>query len=197
MEIAKTTYAKGEKNEHWYRVTFEHLGDQWLFDTLTYLIEDGILPKNFTLASLSANLGFYEKKAYDELKKLGYDIEFYLGDLEAQLEGRVSSYDKFYYSFIGKNASEVVLPNNKKADVILDSKGALWYVIKNKQDLIKLLKNYCNLLKDDDSILLIDRHKPSLLNIVSEATKKWGKLYHFSEFSNYTKFNSVLKFIAP
>lgn len=197
MEIAKTTYAKGEKNEHWYRATFEHLGDQWLFDTLTYLIEDGILPKNFTLASLSANLGFYEKKAYDELKKLGYDIEFYLGDLEAQLEGRVSSYDKFYYSFIGKNASEVVLPNNKKADVILDSKGALWYVIKNKQDLIKLLKNYCNLLKDDDSILLIDRHKPSLLNIVSEATKKWGKLYHFSEFSNYTKFNSVLKFIAP
>ena len=191
----KVMYAKGGNQEYWYKLTFEHLGDEWLFDTLNRLIKCHVLPQNFTFASLSANVGLYEKKAYDELSKLGYNVEFYLGDKE-KIENHIESYDKFFYELVEEDAAKVILPNNRKVDIILDSKGALWYAIKKRDDLINLLKNYHTLLKNDNSILLIDRHNPSYKNLISEFTKNKGKLLHFAELSNYTKLNSILKCVG-
>lgn len=164
VDIKEELYTK----EKWYINTYNSLGSSWLIDSL----EELNLPPKFRLANLSANAGYYERDAYEYFKDL--EPKFYLGDLYAGrlADTSVGSSDNFIYLSSQGDARDVLLEDldNKKVDIILDCKGALWYSLRlgraSKEDAISLLQKYRELL-EDDGILLIDYYDYREWNLVA------------------------------
>lgn len=153
-------YAKGDKLQCWYINTYQSSGSRWLIESLKQLD----LPSDFTFVNLSANAGFYEKDAYNYFLKEGFFPTFIIDDKEANLpdekvltNGNFIYWDK-HYDIIETDLSKSGL----SGDVVLDSKGALWYAARRKhykKNTIQVLQNYASMLKNDNSVLLIDYDK--------------------------------------
>ena len=147
-------YTKG----YWYLNTYKALGSGWLIETLEFLD----LKYEFNFANLSANAAWYEAEVYEQIKVKKHP-RFYMSDIQAENlhDKKRASYENFIYLEGQRDASEVTseLFENKKMDVILDCKGALWYATKightDINQLIKILTTYRNLLSDD-GVLIID-----------------------------------------
>lgn len=161
-----------EKDICWYENNYVMLGSGWLYDTLKNKLQ---LKNDFSFLSPSANIGKYESDTYDNLRKDGYNPIFYLSDLNSgKLENKVKEREQFFWILGDEiDASEIKLSNRKedgtvpiKFDVILDCKGAIWHGLnsakKDLEEVVKLLNNYYDLLKKDDSVLLIDYGMPGI-----------------------------------
>lgn len=201
-----------KKDIHWYENTYDMLGWEWLYDVLRNKLE---LDRTFSFLSPSANIGKYEKNAYNALIKEGFDPIFYLGDLNGKdLEDKVEEETKlFWISGNGTNASEIKIASTGdgtipvKVDVILDCKGAIWHCLNDDNEInsiIKLLKNYCNLLKNDNSKLLIDCSIPSFIREIMDPfiklfypnrkiRSKKLKMHYFSEFTSFYYLTKYIK----
>lgn len=144
-------------SSYWYQNNCYSLGSQWLIRS----IEKLDIKQNYVLVSLSANAGYYEKEVYE--KHAGsYNPTYYIGDRSASTlkDPKVESFDQFYY-IQGDNdvvtMDITIIP--VKADILLDTKGALWYALQgsssSKEQLIQLLEQYSQLL-NNSGILLLD-----------------------------------------
>lgn len=167
------------------------------------------LKNDFSFLSPSANIGKYESDTYDNLRKDGYNPIFYLGDLNSgKLKNKVKEREQFFW-ILGYEieASEIKFSDIKedktvpiKFDVILDCKGAIWHSLNSPRndlkEVVKLLENYYNLLKTDDSILLIDYGIPGfvrkmfdayikLLRPSKKARKKKMNIHFMCEYTTY------------
>lgn len=184
------------KESYWYENTYESLGSQWLIDSLKKLR----LNKNYVLINLSANSAMYEEYTYQK-HKIQYAPSYFVGDLYAsQLKNNfVDSHEDFHYLDGDNDASEVDESKiGKKADVILDCKGALWnkldYSECSKREIMKLLKKYSDLLKET-GVLLIDYYEKNWFEAFYDTIiweiKKWRKkpkkVDRFGEQSTYEK----------
>lgn len=164
---------------YWYSNTYDMLGSEWLYDALKNKLK---LKKDFTFLSPSANIGRYERDTYDALVKDGYDPIFYVGDIcGGQFECKVEASHRFQWiAGEGTDASRIRMASEGEGtvptpfDVILDCKGALWHTLQGEEETlekaIELLGNYYNLLKTDDSILLIDYY-------MHTYTRRLGNIY--------------------
>lgn len=169
-----------EQDVYWYENNYTMLGSGWLYDSLkNHKLK---LKNDFSFLSPSANIGMYESDTYNNLRKDGYNPIFYLSDLNSgKLKNKAKEREQFFWiSGCEIDASEIKLSNIKedktvpiKFDVILDCKGAIWHSLNSLTNdlnkLIKLLKNYYNLLKADDSILLIDYGMPGFARKMFDA----------------------------
>ena len=193
----KRFYTKG----NWYMDNYTSLGSDWLINSLTYLRKKRIIGTEYILVSPSANLGYYEADAFEHESKKGYHPEYYLGDklgkdLEKKVKKRIKKDEinpfDFQYIYINSDASDFIFKCIKnKTNIVLDTKGALWYALlggepKNnklkrydlqdyKCTILRLLKNYINLLKDD-GILLVDYYKRDD-RMIPKMRKKWKKCH--------------------
>ena len=162
-----------EQDVYWYENNYIMLGSDWLYDSLKNKLK---LKNDFSFLSPSANIGMYESDTYDNLRKDGYNPTFYLSDLNSgKLKNKAKEREQFFWiSGYEIDASEIKISNIKedgtvpiKFDIILDCKGAIWHSLNSpKNDLnevVKLLKSYYNLLKTNDSMLLIDYGMPGLV----------------------------------
>lgn len=189
-DTLRETYATNKKRKKWYKKTYKKMRNKWLLYCLLKLD----LPIDFKLANLSANYGKYEKEVYLELKNIyNYTPTFYLGDLLKD-DDYIHSFDAFYYNYRGCLAQEVTLP--EKVNVVLDFKGALWYLVKPStenrkptvEDLLKLLEKYYELLLDDTSLLIIDGYK-------NDYCKCFSHNCGFQEKSTYLRIRELLSFL--
>lgn len=205
-----------EKDTYWYTNNYNMLGYKWLYDALKKMH----LKKDFSFLSPSANIGMYESDTFNALKNDDYDPIFYLSDLyNGKLKNKAKERENFFWILGDEvDASEIKISNIKeekavpiKFDVILDCKGAIWHSLNSSEmelhDVIKLLKNYCNLLRTDESILLIDSGMPSLVRKMfdmylkilcpsSRVRKKKINIHYMYEYTTYYYlFNYVEKFI--
>lgn len=193
-----------EKDTYWYTNNYNMLGYRWLYDALKKMN----LKKDFSLLSPSANIGMYESDTYDNLRKDGYNPTFYLSDLNSgKLKNKAKEREHFFW-ILGYeiDASEIKISNIKedgtvpiKFDVILDCKGATWHYLnddKKIDNVIKLLKKYCELLEIDDSKLLVDCGMPNIVREVADTLinsiypinkirREEMKMHFFCEFSTF------------
>lgn len=169
------------KDGFWYNNTYDSLGSDWLIDSLM----KQNLRKNYVLVNLSANEGKYEEDAYKWSISNNFLPKYYIGDLIGlDLYKNKKDYKRFIFLHCDKDVYDIApsyIP--KKADIIIDCKGAIWHSLSNKelekQNLIKLLTNYKDLLRTDESIILIDYYKLPYIKYLINNVK-----YHFSN-SNY------------
>lgn len=182
------------ENSFWYLNTYKSLGSEWLIKSIESLKP----PKKYVLVNLSANAGYYERDVYNEHFNQ-YAPIYYVGDIEASKlkDKKLGSFNQFNYIQGDNNAITMdvsIIPN--KADILLDCKGALWHTIVNKksskEQLIKLLENYSNLL-NDSGVLLIDYYKLNYVKYFYQNLKWTFKRYNkkqtfidcFGELSTY------------
>lgn len=154
----KKGYAKGELLVYWYINTYKATGSDWLIKSLEQLN----LSSDFTLLNLSANAGFYERDAYNYFDEHNFHPTFIIDDVQTGFVDETAHADENFiylnrhYDLITSDLSNCGLCG----DVILDSKGALWYAagskIDRKRKTLQVLHNYSCLMKKEDSMLLID-----------------------------------------
>lgn len=191
----------------WYLNTYESLGYYWLLDSINKLIADGLIENNYVLLSLSANAAFYEWETYF-IHSSNYNPKYYVSDINASKlkdKKRKSQADFMYLK--GDNDAATISNSLflEKADIILDCKGALWYALNeyNIEDVKKLIEKYISLLKNDNSILLIDYYKLNPIFYVIWKIKYFYKKYNeshvtfkmFGELSTYKYFKSFFGII--
>lgn len=190
----KPFYSKDGNGRYWYINTYESLGSDWLIHSLEKLG----LPDKFVFANFSANAGFYERDAYQNLKDK-YNPKFFIGDILASriTQRPVGNFDNFIFVDGDNDISVIDISSLSipKADVILDCKGALWHTLTGikckKKQLENLLANYKKMLKNEQAILLIDFYKyPAFIyfNIsfvwdFFKINKKRRVIKHFGERS--------------
>lgn len=192
-----------KKRKDWYMKTYNSLGSEWLYKTLTN--KDLHLKPNFSLRSTSANIGLYEQQTYKKLIKTGYQPKFVVSDLLGdELDNTPTSEGGFTYIKESINANSI---SEKDVDVVLDIKGALWYCIRNeectsrKERLIDLLNAYKQCLKDDDSVLIFDGYKTHKIKycvaLISNSIPllKKNKLNYFLECSTLDKLLKLFRLI--
>lgn len=183
----------------WYLNTYRALGDSWLLDSLQKLE----LRDDFCLANLSANAAWYENDVYEKIKETK-NPWFYVGDLLAEnlRDEKAKSHERFKYLEGQKSASDIDTSqlDNKKMDVIVDCKGALWYATwlgrTKKSELIKILESYRNLLREDGVLLIdfYDNHNflKSLQFEIAGGLRKETSVQYFGEPSTKNHLKSVL-----
>lgn len=181
----------------WYDINLISLGKGWLYDIFSQLE----MPNNFYLLNAAANNGIYEKELYNHLYNQ-YDPVFDIGDIcgkDLYDKHTVTESEKnFTYYNNNCDALEFNIPS-RKYDCILDIKGAIWHACDNKSLLKRpsisdtqflLLKHYLNLLKDDNSLLIIDSYqsmliKLSMAEVSLSAHYRKKKINYFTEASTY------------
>lgn len=183
------------ENSFWYLNTYKSLGSEWLIKSIEALNPK----KNYVLVNLSANAGYYEMDAYNKHFNQ-YNPTYYVGDIKASKlkDKKVVSFNHFNYIQGDNNAVTMdisFMPD--KADILLDCKGALWHTMddkkSSKQQLIKLLENYLNLL-NNSGVLLIDYYKINYVKYFYQNLKWTFKQYNkkqtfidcFGELSTYS-----------
>lgn len=186
------------ETSYWYINTYNSLGSSWLIKS----IEKLDLKKNYIFINLSANSGRYEKDVYN-MHFDQYYPTYYIGDKEASKlkDEKEKSYEHFYYIQGDNDAVTMDISTIPvKADILLDCKGALWHTVVDKKSgkerkvqLLQLLENYSNLLKDT-GVLLIDCYKGDFFVsfchdiewTMKGLKKRLGKVTHFGELSTYS-----------
>lgn len=155
----------------WYSNTYYTIGSDWL---VTALLKAGIKTGDIIL-SPAANCGNYEHDVLNTLD-IRYHIipEIYLSDICKSKLNIIPAGEHLHWIVgDGCDASDIYIghdvPNSlpSKANFILDIKGATWHTIynpnisldKRKKQLLKLLRNYESLLRDNDSLLFLDYYE--------------------------------------
>ena len=203
-------------NFSWHKETKELVGIRWLTDAL---LESKLkIQRDGVIASFGAGSGEKEKYLFDRLNRLNLNPKFYLFDRDAKglLEENVINpsinTENFTYNL---NSIEVLdsvkylLERNIKADIIIDIKGPFWHMFaykrlialdgrreyfgKGKDGIKSILNAYIELLKDDNSYVIIDCYRKEYSN--PATVRKWffsGKKY-FGEVSTHYLIEKVVK----
>ncbi len=157
LDAIKNPFNNLYKTKHWYHNNYNSLGSNWLFESIKQIPPY----KEFVFASFSANAAYYEDDVYQTLKE-EYDPYFYVGDLEDKLNDPIrASHDRFQYISSQGDAAKIKpsIIDNRKVDILLDCKGALWYALRlgdsTEEKAIQLLQKYRDLLAPT-GLLLID-----------------------------------------
>lgn len=192
----KKMYSDG----YWYKNTYNALGSMWLTKALELLD----LPEGYRLGNFSANVGWYEKDAFDASTKYP---TYYISDINMEeIEKDIRPHNDNYKVISGnKDAKDITLSmiDNKPLDLIIDCKGALWYSLSLKhggyKKLIKLLDTYYNLLNENGVLLIdwYDNKKWRLQNIIYHGiyhgNKKRTNLKYFGEASTKYYYEQLIK----
>lgn len=185
MDKYKKLYTEGD----WYDENYKLLGSDWLLNSLDKLN----LKKNYILINLSANKGFYERDVFKIHKNIFNPI-YYIGDLYVdykEITDKIND-ERFYY--LERNDATERSIIDVTGDVIIDTKGALWHTIDAaswpvkciKIKLKKLLTNYYNMMRNDDSVLLIDCYEVNTFKYIYHILVKKSRKKYFQEKSTYT-----------
>lgn len=203
----------------WYGNNVKSLGAGYLCDIFDKLE----LMKDFNLLSGSANRGIYEQELYKHM--LEYNPTFDIGDLfgkKLSKSKRKNAYsiEKFTYYPVDRNVIDFSIPD-RKYDIILDLKGALWHyandckmgrkekkenikkygkslykIVYKRKKVISLLKHYLELMKEDNSKLIIDNYYTDVKKSVNAKTsfKNYvpAKYKYFVEYSTYEILNLIV-----
>lgn len=180
------------KTDKWYENTYNSLGSKWLINSLKKLK----LTRNYVLVNLSANAGYYERDAYEYEINNGRNPTYYLSDLYGdELANPRASVKVSPTGFIqisgNNNACDFDVSRIKQqADVVVDIKGAMWYMFRENQDISKikvLIEKYLSILSED-GVFLTDAYvglaiRGQFERLLGFKGKKKSKLYNFGEAS--------------
>lgn len=194
----KTDALYNGKLKYWYDQNYTYLHTcypAWLSTSLCQFLQK---QKEYTIYSPSANQAKHEEDAYVQLKQNGYRISFYVSDLLGELfYEKKADFEDFHY--IHKNLPVQKIDKDRVYDLILDCKGALWYVLHAKwnmdEKLIELLIVYEGLLRKDDSILLIDGYEKTRYSTLYNHVLSWLglRIKRFRENSTEVLFQMAYK----
>lgn len=187
-------------NSYKYANIYHSLGSNWCVDALDSLG----LEQNFVLVNLCADLGYYERDAYDALRSK-YHPTFLLAhpDISKLRWNMAENHSHFKYATEDIDASEADITEKfKNADVIIDNKGAIWNVLckpNPKKKLLKILKNYRKMMRSDKSVLLIDYYDACYLKFfcqfltwgANNVDKRFRIIKTFGEESTYMLFKDL------
>lgn len=199
--------------DKWYENNVRSLG----LDYLCGIFEELELIKNYSLLSGSANRGLYEQELYRYMEE-EYNPTFDIGDLfgEALSKSKVKnafSINNFTYYPIDRDVKDFNI-TDRKYDIILDIKGALWHyandcnisreakknyikeygkthykAVYKRKKIIQLLEHYLKLMKNDNSKLIIDNYyteKKKYVKAQNSVKNLFDAKYnYFVEFSTY------------
>ncbi len=199
--------------DKWYDNNVRSLG----MDYLCNIFEKLKLSKNYSLLSGSANRGLYEQELYRYMEE-GYNPTFDIGDLFGEALSKSKrknalTMNNFTYYPINRDVKDINILD-RKYDIILDIKGALWHyandcnisskekknyikkygkthyeTVYKREKVIQLLEHYLKLMKDDNSKLIIDNYyteKVKYVKAQSSIKNLFNAKYnYFVEFSTY------------
>ncbi len=185
------------ENGAWYMNNYKSTGSEWLIKSLEKLS----LPSNYRFGSFSANLALYEKDAFRANRGMSH---FYVSDLfgdEMPKELLAESEEGFTCLKGNRDLASITMEDidNKKLDVVLDFRGAIWHSIMGKKDsgvLVNVLKVMTNILNENGYVLL-DSYKGNSFDnlkfdlVGAKKKMKARKIRCFGEFSTHQILNSV------
>lgn len=201
-------------SEKWYGKNKRKAGIYWLADSV--LRSEAKIHKNYVIASFGAGSGEKEKYLFNKLNRL--NTKFYLFDRIAEELLRkdiinpsiiTKNFNYCLQSMDARDSVNYLLSREIKADIILDIKGPLWYMLsvkrkrvrdkygdfKNGKDgIITLLRAYLKLLKNEDSYLIIDCYRKEHGTLATLFVKPFitrGK--YFGEVSTHHLIKKVVK----
>lgn len=195
----KHTYRAG-RLANWYEQNYTYMKElwpTWLSDSLLQMMEPEC---KYHILSPSANQGWHEKDAWKQLIAQGYQSSWILADLHGgYFYQNQKDEDGFQYHREDCAAQTFC---QGQYDIILDNKGALWYALRGifgKYRAKQLFAHYANLLKEEQSILLVDGYahsKFSHLENLWRFRRGDQEMNHFQENSTYYELTKTLPKIA-
>lgn len=187
-------YKKGQKQEHWYDLTYEYNNaNNWLDRVDSNLYTIGIdLNKLNTFVSPTGNKGKYEY----QLSCKYPSTQFVVTDGEIP-EDHTNSAANYKYIGSPNLAQNMKIYLNEigisEADIIWDIKGCIWYS-KRRRKLEEVLKKYYGVLSND-GFIVIDAYEISKneLKDNKKMKKRHNKCFGYIEKSTYIRIQKSLK----